>query len=317
MRSISVIVNTTGLPDRSKNLSNLLLSLSGQSVKDFELIVATERFDAELAEMFQKYFCPCGRHRLLVTGLWNKCRTANAAIRTSSGDVVVLLEDDLVLEKNWLEEALKTFDEIPNIGCVYTTCNWVYREGLSSRKGMLPYVARILSKLSLQESLFKKLTRRINDHLVEVPVFTMCVACKREALHKAGLFDEHVEEPVQGEDYDLALRIRVADYAIVANVKAVAYHFTRQVSRKALKASKDPRYIEGVYISEAYFFAKNLDHVGVYILPHMFYRVIEAFAWAVRSRKANAIVYGIRGLLRGVSLGLQHRVKASQALKIG
>nr|MDO8133312.1 glycosyltransferase [Candidatus Njordarchaeum guaymaensis] len=285
MTSISVVVVTTGLPNRMNHLTRLLRSLSKQSVKDFELIIAAESRSERLAEIFRSLFCQCERHAMLITGTWNKCRTANMAIKHSSGDVIVLLEDDLVLEERWIEKVIETFSVMPRAGCIYPRCIWVYREGLSSKPGVGSFVARAVRKLSIHESLLRKETKRINDHLTEVSVFTMCVACKREAVYEAGLFDELVEEPIQGEDFDLAFRIRAAGYAIVANNKAIAYHFTRQVTRKSLGFSMGPRSIQGTYRSETYFLTKNWRAIGLWLFPHILYRAIESFAWGVRSRR--------------------------------
>jgi len=89
------------------------------------------------------------------------------------------------------------------------------------------------------------MVRRINDHLVEVPVFTMSVACRREALLRAGLYDMRVREPILGEDFDLALRIRKAGYKIIQTTRAVSYHLTMQVTKGTIKYGRDPSKLHG------------------------------------------------------------------------
>jgi len=304
MRSVSIIVVTTGLPSRLSHLSNLLGSLSRQSIKDFELIIASESQSTRLTEIFGSFFCRCERHTVLITGTWNKCKTANRAIEDSCGEIIVLLEDDLILENRWLEKVLSAFSEVPHAGCIYPKCIWACREGLSSKHGAASFVGRMLGKLSIYESVLRKQTTRINDHLTEVPIFTMCVACKREALYRAGLFDESLEEPMQGEDFDLAFRIRAAGLPIFASKEPIGWHFTKQVTRKSAMFARDPASIESVFGSEAYFFAKNWRSIGFALLGHMVYRLIESIAWTIKSKRVTLPFHGAKGLFIGMVHGI-------------
>ncbi|MCX8205541.1 MAG: glycosyltransferase [Candidatus Nezhaarchaeota archaeon] len=300
-----MIVLTTGSDERLKYLDKLLSSLSRQTTKNYELIVASETLSNELQELLGKHFCACESHRIIATGYWNKCRTANKAIRSSKGDIVFLLEDDLSLERNFLEEVLKTLEAYPEIGCVYSRCIWVHSEGLRGRGGVKGLVAKLAGKLSIHEAALPKQSRRINDYLYEAPVFTMSVACRREALYKAGLYDEGVEEPILGEDCDLALRIRRAGYKIFLNTRAVSYHFTKQVAKKVKEVVKKPSYLMGINRSEVYFIAKNRDllDLGCVVL-HVVYRMLESVAWGIRARKILVVVYGICGAVIGFLRGL-------------
>jgi len=201
-----VLILTSGTKDRHVLIRGLIKSLSQQTIKPNEVIIATETAGNELVKIANEYLRDVAV-KVIETGYWNKCWTANKAILSSSGDVIFLLEDDLYLTPNFIEEALNAFKEYPEAGCVYTNCIWVFKEGARSRGGFMGWLAKALSKLSIHESALPRMVRRINDHLVEVPVFTMSVACRREALLRAGLYDMRVREPILGEDFDLALRI--------------------------------------------------------------------------------------------------------------
>jgi hypothetical protein len=169
------------------------------------------------------------------------------------------------------------------------------------------WLARALSKLSIHESALPRMVRRINDHLVEVPVFTMSVACRREALLRAGLYDMRVREPILGEDFDLALRIRKAGYKIIQTTRAVSYHLTMQVTKGIIKYSKDPSKLMGTYETEVYFMTKNRDILNLKnVINHAIYRSIEAVAWGIRSRNPSAIPYGIAGVIKGFMKGYLH-----------
>jgi len=302
----TVIILTSGTADRHILIKGLLRSLARQSVKPSEVIIATETAGEELAKIVSEYLGNID-FRVIETGYWNKCWTANKAILESKGDIVFLLEDDLYLAPNFIEEVLKTFEEHPEAGCVYTKCIWVFREGARSKGGLMGRLAKMMSKLSIHESVLLRNFRKINDHLIEVPVFTMSAACKKEVLLKAGLYDMRVKEPILGEDYDLALRIRKTGYRIIQTSRAVSYHLTKQVSKGIIKYGKDPAKLMGTYETEIYFITKNRDVLGaVNVINHIVYRVIEAITWGIRSKNILTIFYGIAGSIKGFIKGITY-----------
>jgi cellulose synthase/poly-beta-1,6-N-acetylglucosamine synthase-like glycosyltransferase len=301
---VTVLILTSGTRDKHVLIEGLLRSLARQTIKPYEVIIATETSGEELAKMASKHLSGVDL-KVLETGYWNKCWTANRAILESEGDVIFLLEDDLYLAPNFIEEVLNAFKEYPEAGCIYTRCVWVFREGARSRGGLLGWLAKTLSKLTIHESVLPKMVVRVNNHLIEVPVFTMSVACRKEALLKAGLYDMRVKEPILGEDYDLALRVRKAGYRIVQTSRAVSYHLTRQVSKGVARYSKDPSKLMGAYETEVYFMAKNRDVLGVAnVVGHAVYRAIEAVAWGSRSKNPRTILYGIAGSIKGFVKGI-------------
>jgi cellulose synthase/poly-beta-1,6-N-acetylglucosamine synthase-like glycosyltransferase len=302
----TVIILTSGTTDRHVLIKGLLRSLARQSVKPSEVVIAAETAGEELAKIAGEYLGNID-FRVIETGYWNKCWTANKAILESKGDIVFLLEDDLYLAPNFIEEVLKAFEEYPEAGCVYTKCVWVFREGIRSKGGLIGWLAKTISKLSIHESVLSRNFRKINDHLNEVPVFTMSVACKKEALLKTGLYDMRVKEPILGEDYDLALRIRKTGYRIIQTTRAVSYHLTKQVSKGIIKYGKDPAKLMGTYETEIYFVVKNRDVLGaVNVINHATYRVIEAVAWGIRSRSLSTMFYGVAGSIKGFIKGITY-----------
>jgi GT2 family glycosyltransferase len=299
----TVIILTSGTADRHTLIKDLLRSLARQSVKPGEVVIATETAGGKLAKIASEYLSNTN-FRVIETGYWNKCWTANKAILESKGDIVFLLEDDLYLAPNFIEEVLKAFEEYPEASCVYTKCIWVFREGARSKGGLMGWLAKTVSKLSIHESVLPKMVKKINDYLIEVPAFTMSVACRREVLLKVGLYDMRVKEPILGEDYDLALRIRKRGYKIMQTTKAISYHLTKQVSKGIIKYSKDPAKLMETYETEVYFVARNRGVLGtVNVINHVVYRVIEAIAWGVKTGNFKVAFYGIAGSIKGFMKG--------------
>jgi GT2 family glycosyltransferase len=303
---ITILILTSGTRDRHVLIENLLSSLAKQTVKPDETIIATETAGKELAKIANIYLNEIN-FRVIETGYWNKCWTANKAILESKGDIIFLLEDDLYLAPDFIEEILNAFNKCSEAGCIYAKCIWVFQEGARSRGGLIGWLAKTLGKLSIHESTLARMIKGINDHLAEIPVFTMSVACKREALLKAGLYDMKVKEPILGEDYDLAIRIGKAGYKIIQTTRAISYHLTKQVSKGIVKYGKDPIKLMGVYETEVYFIAKNRDILGgTNVVKHAIYRTIEALAWGVRTKNLLTTFYGVIGSIRGFVRGYFH-----------
>jgi len=137
----TVLILTSGTKDRHILIRGLIKSLSQQTIKPSEVIIATETAGNELMKIANEYLGDMAV-KVIETGYWNKCWTANKAILSSSGDVIFLLEDDLYLTPNFIEEALNAFKEYPEAGCVYTNCIWVFQEGARSRGGFMGWLAR-------------------------------------------------------------------------------------------------------------------------------------------------------------------------------
>jgi len=302
----TVLILTSGTKDRHILIRGLIKSLSQQTIKPDEVIIATETAGNELVKVANEYLGGM-TVKVIETGYWNKCWTANKAVLSSSGDIIFLLEDDLYLTQNFIEEVLKAFEEYPEAGCVYTKCIWMFREGARSKGGLIGLLAKMISKLSIHESVLPKMIKKINDHLIEIPIFTMSVACRKKVLLKAGLYDTRVKEPILGEDYDLALRIRKTGYRIIQTTRAVSYHLTKQVSKGIIKYSKDPAKLMGTYETEVYFVVKNRDILGtVNVIDHVVYRVIETIAWGIRSKNLLTMFYGIAGSIKGFIKGITY-----------
>ena len=306
MAEISVIVLSTGTRDRLRFIENLLNSLSKQTFKDFETITVVEELSRELENIVLN--SPI-KSRILVTGYWNKCKSLNKAVKEAKGSILVLLEDDLVLEPTFIEELVRTFNIGKSVGCAYSRCIWVFKEGLRSSRGLVGFVSRAISKLSVHEHLARRV-KKIGNGLYEVPVFTMSVACRKDVLIRAGLWDESVEEPIQGEDYDIVLRITKLGYRIIQNTKAVSYHFTKQVTKKIMKLRSSPKYIMGLNKSEVYFIAKNVDVIGLkVVLGHTLYRLLESLFYSIKTHSLRVALYGIAGVIQGLIKGFSNRAQ--------
>ncbi len=104
MKTVSVIVPTVGRPE---SLQRLLESLSAQSVAPAEILIADASGAPETAELVQRWASKGMPVRRIEVDPPNAVRQRKAAIRESTGEFLLLLDDDVELEPECLEQMLK------------------------------------------------------------------------------------------------------------------------------------------------------------------------------------------------------------------
>jgi len=299
---VTVIVITTGL--NINLIERLLQSLAQQTFKEFEVIIACETNGNVLQNLCQSIL-PSNRCIVIETGFWNRCRTANTAIMLAKGRYVALLEDDLVLDDKWFEFMLKSFGKYSkaNVACVYSkVVNPLGSESLArySQNKSLKFGMKIVHTLRVHTALAIK----------RIPVFSLAVLCKRDVLIKARMFDPRPEEPIVGEDYDLAIRIYKLGYKTITCPEALAYHYSRHAIKRIQNILRiGLKWWERLIMNEIFLFAKHIDILKFHVLAYAIYKsVFEPINVFIRLRteftKLLATwVYSIRGALVGLIRG--------------
>jgi GT2 family glycosyltransferase len=304
MKQVSVIIRTTGTTEKLVLLAKTLKSLSKQSFKNFELIIATETNYHAVKELVRKYFQEYDNAIVIETNAWNRCKTTNQGLRLSKGDLIAILDDDMILERRWLEKLVKSFNIAPkSCGCIFSNCESPWKEGAYYTHRSLAFVATLLSRLSIPSSLFPKRSKYIGGFYEAFTLPVTCAIFKRRAIFSIGptVYDEKLREPMRSDDYDLGFRMRKKGWSILANFNTKAFH----IENYRLKwLTKPPQHFEGLFLTEIYVYAKHLDIVGIYLLPQLLYTAIEALLWSIRTRKLKVILRGIRGIMLGLIQGL-------------
>jgi GT2 family glycosyltransferase len=108
--TISVVIPTH---DRAEELHNCLSSLHSIA-RRVEIIVADNHPDSGVASAVVSQFSGAKLVREYRTGA---SYARNAAIAASSGEIIIMLDDDMIVADRWLEELLKPFSD-PDIAAV-------------------------------------------------------------------------------------------------------------------------------------------------------------------------------------------------------
>jgi len=303
---VSVVIRTTGTLNKLKLLRKTLESLSRQTWKDFELIIATE----SNADIIKNLVESLGVNATVIsTGFWNRCKTANLGIRASKGKYVVILDDDLYLDREFLRTLLKTIEIAPaRVG--HVTCPFKYLKK-TEYKGLSCILAKLFGALNVKNFLLKR-SRPINAMLVEGIYFGGTKALfKREALFKAGLFDESMSEIMLGEDFDLAVRVYKCGFTGLLNNSCRVYHLeTYYYKHGNLKL----REYESYCSMGTYAVVKHRDIIGIYVFFHLVYLMIWGLVWALRRKSIRIFLYCARGIVGGIIKGLQVKLTHDREL---
>jgi cellulose synthase/poly-beta-1,6-N-acetylglucosamine synthase-like glycosyltransferase len=281
----------------------LLRSIKIQDFKSYEVIIATESNSDEIESICRQLNMDC---RVIETGYWNRCITGNIGILRSEGELVAILEDDVVLEPGWLTKLVAVLINDKNIGCVYSAVvNPFGSESIVARtnKKMAYFIVKILNAL------------RVHNHFVrkKLNVFSLTVICRKKALLKAGLFDMNVEEPIVAEDYDLALRVQKAGYKVIVCDEAKAFHYSFHMYKRVLTAlGKGPQWWMKLVENDTYFFAKHYDILSILVvLMHAFYNaILSPLVLLLKLRRISItfffkiFLYSIKGSFVGFIRGL-------------
>ncbi|MGH3089979.1 MAG: glycosyltransferase family 2 protein, partial [Rubrobacteraceae bacterium] len=197
-------------------LDMCLSSLRKQTFRNFETILAdsgsTDDSLAFAAEHFPEVkTIALGENRGFAAA-------ANAGIRASAGDLVVLLNNDTEQEENWLESLVRAAEECPEAG--FFACKMVRFDDRRFLDGAGD--ALRLSGLPYRLGHGERDRGQFDDFFY---VFGACGGAamyRREMLDEVGLFDEDFESYC--EDADLSFRAQLAGFRCLYVPDPVVYH---------------------------------------------------------------------------------------------
>ena len=137
----------------------------------------------------------------------------NQGIRAAKGDVIVLLNNDVIVTPGWVDDIPEMLDEFGIVGPVTN-----YAAG-HQRVAIGPYATKEGLYASAQEW-----AEDFDGCLQEVNfVIGFCMAFKKSLFDEIGKFDESLW-PCSGEEIDFCLRAREAGHRIMINHGVYVHH---------------------------------------------------------------------------------------------
>ena len=250
MPRVSVVVCTL---NREKELEDFLTTLRNQTFNDYELVIVS---NSELKIPKARIILQKGK------GLPN---ARNHALDKLRGDIIIFFDDDVLLERDYLERVVETFDSNPDIGGVTgmitnTTdpeikkgplsglMNFYGRIfGISGFFANIPRTGKVLRNGFTCSNFTAKATK-------EVEWLSGCnMSYSRKAFEENGRFDEGLVANAYYEDTDFSYRVFLKGYRLVYNPKARLRHMVTPTSRISLVKLKYNQ-----IINQKRFFRRNV-----------------------------------------------------------
>lgn len=164
-------------------------------------------------------------------------RAANMALRTSTGEYIILLNSDVIVPDRWIERLLECIESDPDVGIVGPLSNaagWQSVPQLFDDNGdwmvnELPEGVTTDTAAVIVESISLR-------RYPKVPVLNgFCLLIKREVVARIGLFDAESFPDGYGEEVDFCIRagragigMAVADHGYVFHFKSRSYGHKRR-----------------------------------------------------------------------------------------
>ncbi|MEM2971630.1 MAG: glycosyltransferase family 2 protein [Candidatus Bathyarchaeia archaeon] len=208
---VSIIIATY---NRFNDLKECLSSVFRLKTKPHEVIIVDSN-STDGTRTLKDYF-PA---KFVFTSKRNRQYARNLGISTTTGDIVAFLDDDVVVQKEWLNEIVKPYVD-KSVG------------GVGGR--VIPYGKSAKFYLKISKCDVGKVYSNglvignfdvPSQNLLEVDSLLGCnMSFRRELLLKLKGFDENYAGTGYRDDTDMCIRIRKLGYKILYNPKALIWH---------------------------------------------------------------------------------------------
>jgi GT2 family glycosyltransferase len=231
--------------NNKKYVEECLNSIIKHTKQPYEVIIVDNASDDKTVK-FLKSFSSKNRNIKLILNKKNLGFPAgnNIGITKSEGDFIVLINNDIVVTKNWLDRILEIAEQYPEVGIIGPISNSVSGRQLDknakykSIPEMHKYAAKIKQKNKGQFFQFPR-------------VAFLCTLIKKEVIDKIGGLDERYS-PGNFEDDDFCLRAQMAGYKTVIATDVFIHHY----GSVSFKADGEDKYAKRISTNKQKFVEK-------------------------------------------------------------
>lgn len=280
-----VIANYNG----ESYLRTCLTSLLKSSVTNYEIIVIDNNSTDTSIEIVSEFKKRDSRIKILR----NKVNigvpaSRNIAISKCRGEIVILLDNDTEVKTNSIEQLIKPLIDKTDVGAAQALLIDFENRNLIQMAGghLIPQAIWLMGFYERSE--YKKVKSKLGD--TNIIAISAALAVKKEVLNKIGGYDPLLYN--YSDDLDFSWRIWVAGYRVVLAHKAIVYHYTKSVARRAnIGANKFDIYFQMAKNSYRSIF-KNYETVNVikYLPISLFINLSRAILVLIRRGDLSALL---------------------------
>jgi len=290
--SASIVVATSS---RYRLLEGLLKSLQDQTFRNFEVILVCINIDKKMRELSLKYGA-----KLLKDEGKGRCYARNLGIKEAEGTIVIFLDDDVALEKDWLELIVKNFNLNPRLGGAGGNPITVKDGKVSSHLTIYEIIYDLMINKAAGLAGWQAWQGKSRFYKAKVDILSGSnMAFRRDVLLQIGGFDENFYGPSLGEDVDLCLRVIKEGYYLILDPKAKAYHYSDHIQRWSAFHKNDPSFFFALADNQTYWSVKHQIVRGLKWLPYVLFRFLIALYFMLRTRNIRIFFSYIKGIVKG------------------
>lgn len=213
-----VIANFNG----EKYLSDCLASVFKTSYPSYEVIIIEDGSTDSSLGMIEDY-----KRKFALTLIQNESnlglvKSRNKAIKFTSGDLLVFLDNDTKVDKNWLKGLEETFLSDKTIGAAQCKMFDFKKKNTIQEIGMKlnPYTG---FGMPLERG---KKDRGQFEKEEDIIALGAALVVKKEVVEKIGGFDQKLFHYT--DDLDFSWRVWISGYRVVLAPNAKVYHYTKE-----------------------------------------------------------------------------------------
>jgi GT2 family glycosyltransferase len=270
--SISVIIPSyNGIELLSENLPYVLKSL--ENIDQFEIIViddaSSDDSDVYLKDNFPKIQVIRNTKNL------GFIRSVNKGLHKANFDLVLLLNNDIKPDKNYISSSIRYFEESNTFGVMGIIKDEISEEILEGIK---------YPKISISGLTYKDIRdKKIEHYSGKILTYYLCggnaIIERKKMLELNGLSE--IYEPFYQEDVDMSVRAWLSGWKSYVNINAICYH-------------KHSATIKKYYKTE---FIKNVSKRNRLILSYIY---LQGIQWQV---------FNVITVIKSIYYGFLHIIK--------
>jgi len=286
MIKTSIIIPTY---NRGKLLCNTLTNLIGQLPTDGEIVVVDQSDEvySELMEIAKNHSTQIHYYKIFVKGLPH---ARNYGLKRAIGEIIIFCDDDIIPSQNFIKNHLQNYKE-KDVGGVGGR---IILNGNQSHDN--PNLNKVIGKVRWWDAYLID-----NFDATEMAYIDHVQGCnmsfRKEALIKAGGFDERFGGSAHLEETDLCLRIRKAGYKLVFDPEAELVHL--KDAKGGCRAENYKQWFYWYGHNNMLFFLKNFNQ---YLFPiFITSNFIRLLLSAGKRYNPMIVIWGTKGYMTGLA----------------